>query len=73
MQFVDTTDTLLPLSVCKFTQLASSKMPTITYAHNIDVFLLNKLAKLREAIVSHLKLSPTDPLTGVGARKCYRI
>ena len=38
----------------------------------------NKLAKLGDAIASHLKISPTDPLTHwltdrVGARRCYPI
>ena len=36
---------------------------------------MNKLAKIGDAIASHLELSPshslTDPLTGVGAWRCY--
>ena len=38
------------------------------------IWLWNKLAKLGDAIaISNLKLSITDSLTGVGARRCYCI
>ena len=37
------------------------------------IVALNKFAMLGDVIaISNLKLSMTDPLTGVGAMRCYR-
>ena len=62
-------------------QLPISALPHILQGHITQVegkvaeekHKSKKLAKLGDAAISNLKLSMTHSLTGVGARRCYRI